>query len=367
VAEFIQEIHLPGSAIASALDASPMRGAPSPGSTFVAGPENRVVASTISLFMQSLFDRGNERLSRRLTPGVIALVGPNGSGKTQLARGVVGHWQGQCGMESSVYVTAADFRREFTDAIHGDAVLEFRRRYRELNLLAIDDLHRLPDNAYLLEELRNTLDVLEENGGAVIVTSTRRIGTLANIGPDIRSRLTRGVVLQLAPPGPQARVRIVRHKAAGLGRLFSNDEARQLAGRNHGTTNNLLGAVVEYCTTERTSAASDATARESLRADLAARRPAIHEIVAVVARYERLQQSQLKSSSRRRQFVFARGMVAYLARELSDASYEQIGRALGGRDHTTVIHSYRKIDRQRQRDPATQETLDELRRILLTR
>jgi len=109
------------------------------------------------------------------------------------------------------------------------------------------------------------------------------------------------------------------------------------------------------------------TRADQLLAARAARRPTLREITTVVARYQNLPQSQLKSSSRRQSIVFARAIVVFLAREVAAATYDEIGRALGGRDHTTIIHNYRKIARQRERDPQTQETLEHLRRILLSR
>jgi chromosomal replication initiator protein len=86
-----------------------------------------------------------------------------------------------------------------------------------------------------------------------------------------------------------------------------------------------------------------------------------------VARYYRVPQTRLKSDSRRQSIVSARAMIVYLARELAGCSYEQIGQSLGGRDHTTIIHNYRKIDRQRSCYPAIQEAIEELRRALSNR
>jgi len=90
----------------------------------------------------------------------------------------------------------------------------------------------------------------------------------------------------------------------------------------------------------------------------------MREIVALVAKTYGMPQAQLRSQTRRQSVVAARAMVAFLARELAGASYDQIGRALGGRDHTTIIHSYRKIDRNRAGDAMLQEEIDELSRIL---
>ena len=97
----------------------------------------------------------------------------------------------------------------------------------------------------------------------------------------------------------------------------------------------------------------------------AARRPELRKILVATARYYGLSQTQLKGASRRQSIVAGRAMAVYLARELTAASYQQIGRGLGGRDHTTIIHNYRKIDNARWRDPAIKEAIEELSRTLL--
>jgi chromosomal replication initiator protein len=119
----------------------------------------------------------------------------------------------------------------------------------------------------------------------------------------------------------------------------------------------LFGAVFELCAT--TSNGEEVTPR-------AARQPQLREIIAIVARHFGLPQKELKSSSRRQSIVTARAVAIYFARELAGASYDQIGRALGGRDHTTIMHNYRKIERDRVRDPAIQEAIELLTRVIRT-
>jgi chromosomal replication initiator protein len=113
--------------------------------------------------------------------------------------------------------------------------------------------------------------------------------------------------------------------------------------------------------------AGDTRAAEQTLHSVATAKPSLHEIIAVVCRYFGLPQKQLKSSSRKQSAVTARATAVYLARELTLASYDQIGHALGGRDHTTIMHNYKKVQRDRQTDFATQKAVDELRRILLYR
>jgi chromosomal replication initiator protein len=318
--------------------------------SFVAGPENRLIAATIDRLLSS-------PASRRFTSHVLVLFGPAGVGKTHLARGLVEHWQREFGNDCALYTTAADFRREFVAAIESNTVEAFRERIRSYRMLAIDDLHRLPSKDYLSDELRYTLDAFEESGGTLIVTTDRPADSLGNLSADVRSRLAAGLQLQLAPPGKAARMRIIRHASAALGQPLPEDAASRLADSVHGTATEVFGALYEFC-------ASPPAATNSIRAP---RQPTLREILPVVARYTNISQKLLKSGTRKQSVVFARSVAIYLARELTDLSYEQIGRALGGRDHTTIMHNYQKIDADRLQNQTTQKTLDDLRRILLSR
>ncbi len=136
-------------------------------------------------------------------PKLLALFGPSGTGKTHLSHGLVRHWNEQRGADCAAYLTASDFYRQLIDAIKRDAVADFRRSLRSHGLLAIDDLHELPDENYVSQELRFTLDAYEESGATIVVTSRRPAATLVNISPDVSSRLAAGLMLQLRRPAMQ--------------------------------------------------------------------------------------------------------------------------------------------------------------------
>jgi chromosomal replication initiator protein len=185
--------------------------------------------------------------------------------------------------------------------------------------------------------------------------------------PDLRSRLAGGLTLQLAAPGAAARALLLRQAAQALGQSISEDAAERLAHGIDGTANNLFSALFEMLSNSGSAQETDAQRATQVLTARTADRPALREIIAIVARHQNIPQSHMKSGSRRQSVVFARSLVVYLAREVAAATYDEIGRALGGRDHTTIIHSYRKLAAERQRDFQTQETLDHLQRILLSR
>jgi chromosomal replication initiator protein len=327
--------------------------------SFVAGPENRIVAATVN----RLLARPGAADSY---PCMLALFGPSGVGKTHLAHGLVRHWQRELGVHAAHYTSAADFRRQLIEAINSNQVEALREDLRRRRLLAIDDLHRLPNDDYLMQELRHTLDAIQENNGLLVVTSPRPALALPNVPPDIRNRMASGLSLQLAPPGNAARVRIIRQASTALGRELSPEASTQLAEAANGSAPQVLGALFELWAAPDMSGANDAVRTQRLSVIRASRQPTLSEIITIVAKYTNVPKKQLISGSRRQSVVLARGLVAYLARELSAASYAQIGRALGGRDHTTIMHSYKKIELQLSRDLATQEAVADLRRLLVS-
>jgi chromosomal replication initiator protein len=359
----VTEIPLPGRIFATPSGTSRTSAPRTPLRAFVAGPENRLVAGAINDLLRSA--NANEQDRQQRAPSLLVLFGASGTGKTHLATGLVRHWQSQLGEDSAVYTTAADFRHLLNDAVKRQTELAFRAEFRGRALLVIDDLQHLPAEDYAWQELRYTLDDYEERGACVILTANEPIASLANAPADIRSRAARGLALQLAPPGTDARVQIIRHAANALDRPITDDVANRLARGIEGGANELFRALFEL--NSNTNGSTDATQADELLAARAARRPTIREIAAAVARHQNVPQSQLKSSSRKQSIVLARGLIVYLAREISGASYDQIGRALGGRDHTTIIHNYRKIADLRQTDPQTALAIDQLRQTLLTR
>jgi chromosomal replication initiator protein len=377
VVDYLAEIPLPGRILAPPAKnlATGVASAPLP--SFIAGPENRLVAATVNRLLERATFQASLSETRlhaaaplrdaHLRTTILALHGPSGVGKTHLAHGLVRHWQRELGDGAALYETAADFRRHYNDAIDIGNVEEFRNDHRLRRLLAIDDIHRLPDEDYLMQELRHTIDAIEENGGVIIVTSPRPALALSNLPPDIRSRFASGLSLQLAPPGSAARMRIIRHASTALGRDLSLDAAGPLAEGVSGTATQVFGALFALRAAPSTPGANEAARTEQLPATLVTRQPPLQQIITVVAKYANVPQKQLKSGARRQSLVFARAIVIYLARELTDASYDQIGRALGGRDHTTIMHNYKKINHELTRDIATQEVVTDLRRILLGR
>lgn len=360
---------------------------------FVAGQENELVFAIVNHIVEFLgkavlantkgkrqkAERGSLTVAlgglpaEHAIPSPIVLTGPAGSGKTHLARGLVELWQSVRGEADAAYYTAADFARELAAAIQqsddsNDAVAEFRNRCRGYGLLVIEDVDRLGDSAHRREELRQTLDGITEREGAeqrglVIVTAPAPLASAESLDRPLLSRLAGGLVLEIAPPGLAARRELLRHAAAAVGCSLQPAALETLAENLPAEPPQLLRAAVEL--RRRGGTNINVRAVEQLLAGgESTGSPPLRDIVAVVARYYRLPQRQILSASRKQSVVAARAMVIYLARELTPLSYEQIGKSLGGRDHTTIMHSYRRVRDQLPEDRALRSAAEELKRLI---
>ena len=316
---------------------------------FIAGPENRLVVPALErlLAVEDL-----AAASTLFNP--LVLIGSSGTGKSHLARGITRRWQSLLGDETVEYLTAADFARQLRDARDEGVLEEFRERKTELQLLVLEDLHRLSPRAFVQRELRDTLDVLNESGAVVVITTQQPPAAIVGLEAGLRDRLASGLTLRLQSPGLEARLELLALTATQRGMQINDDQLRQLAHKVTGPAPQLSRAIAEF------------ELVASNTADLAETRAPLQfkQIVAVVARYYSLTQAALCSPARRKSLVQARAVAIHLARTLTDLTYAQIGHSLGRRDHTTILHAARTMEKQLSTDARCQQDIEELKRIL---
>ncbi|MEN6450465.1 MAG: DnaA/Hda family protein [Thermoguttaceae bacterium] len=280
-----------------------------------------------------------------------------------------------------VCTTAVDFARELADAIETQAVDEFRAKHRCASMLVVEDLGQLatPKSEKLSaqEELVRTIDALTVDGRWVVVTASAPPAELPGIIPMLQSRLTEGLVVRLSPPGPETRLALLRQLAAMRQIDLPDPVAEVLADGVGGTARDLAAALIELAVYGAAGGATRdgqhdfaeggldvAAARRYLARRRGDRQPSLHEIALATARHFSLRLSDLKSASRRRALVAARGVAVYLARDVAGQRLEQIGRYFGGRDHTTVLHNYRTTKESLTNDPAIRAAVEQLQAAL---
>jgi chromosomal replication initiator protein len=334
------------------LPQSEAAGAPgAAGPSFIVGPENRLLAPII----QRLLD-GQDLAAAAVLFNPLALIGPSGSGKSHLVQGLVRHWRRRLAAEEIAYFTAADLARDYQSAHAEERLPKWRSSLRDLKLLVVEGLERLRRGAAVGRELRQAIDAVIDRGGMVVVTADREPATLTNLDVALRDRLAAGLSVRLANPGPDARRAILSQAARARGTSLCGDLLNQLAQPDASAA----AQVIELLDRPHGNEESEST---PMVAD-AGEQDALKNILAVAARYFGVTQAALVGPSRRKSLVAARNTVVYLARRLTPLSYGLIGRGLGGRDHTTIMHAQTRMSDAMTQDPASQLAVEELERIL---
>ena len=321
---------------------------------FFAGPENCLIEPAIAGV-----------LGRQPAPyNPLVLYGPSGTGKSHLARGLAATWKSSFPQSRVAYATAVDFAREMSEAFVTQAVEDFRARYRGVSLAVFEDVGELADKPAAQEELLRTLDAVVQRGGQVVVTVPSAPREIAGFLPALQSRLSAGLCLPLALPGPDTRLAILERWSKLREVEMADSLLKLLAKGLAGTVPELLGAMLqlEVPAREKGRPINAHQIRDLLSRRDSTLRPKLRDIATLTARHFGLKLDDLRGDSRRRPVVVARDVAIYLCRQLTRESLARIGEYFGGRDHTTVLHACRKAAELLQTDPAIREAIDRLRR-----
>lgn len=351
---------------------------------FVAGPENRVAVATMQRLTAQWSpaanpeernpgehnigegSAGTQNPVAPPAPSPIVFYGPPGTGKSLLARDLFDCWQRDCAGENAVLLSAADFARQYAEAINKRNMAGWRRNLRTAALLVLEDLSHLATKTAAQAELLHTLDELAERPALVVVTSRVSPAELTDFLPGLQSRLQAGLCLPISLPQMEAR-RAILAACCAARRLSLGDGALRLLARSLALPAPELAGVLNNMQLAASTARrplDDLFVQTYLKQYCASRHPPLKTIATHTARHFTLRVADLRSASRRRGVVVARDVAMYLARQLTRKSLKQIGEYFGGRDHTTVLHGCRKTESLMHSDAATLEAVTTLREAL---
>jgi len=298
------------------------------------------------------------------------LYGGTGLGKTHLLHAI-----GNAVMERSpkrrvLYITGEAFTNEFILGIQQGAADAFRSRFRKIDVLLIDDIQFIADKERTQEEFFHTFNALHSAGKQIVITSDRTPKEISLLEERLRSRFEWGLIADISSPDLETRIAILRSKAEESGVIVADDVVEQVARRVQSNVRELEGALTRLVAVGRLSGMP-------VTMELAARvlSEAVYpnpkrilepeQVVSVVAEHFGLTVEQLRGPKRDREIVVPRQIAAYLSREETDASLVRIGGALGGRDHSTIIHGCAKIEREMSYDAELRREVALLREALL--
>jgi chromosomal replication initiator protein len=306
--------------------------------TFVIGSSNRFAhAAAVAVA---------EAPGRAYNP--LLVYGDSGLGKTHLLH-AIGHYVRSLFAGAKVrYVSSEEFTNDFINAIRDDRASAFQRRYRDVDVLLIDDIQFLEGKIQTQEEFFHTFNTLHNADKQIVISSDRPPKRLEALEDRLRNRFEWGLITDVQPPDLETRIAILRKKAATEGLTAPPDVLEFIASKIQTNIRELEGALIRvtaFASLNRQSV--DLTLAEIVLKDLIPEggEPEITAalIIAQTAAYFGLSIDDLCGSSRSRVLVTARQIAMYLCRELTELSLPKIGQQFGGRDHTTVMHADRKI------------------------
>ncbi|MBI1383334.1 MAG: chromosomal replication initiator protein DnaA [Rhizobiales bacterium] len=296
-----------------------------------------------------------------------------GLGKTHLLHAIAWDVKRRYPGVRALYLTAERFRYSFVEALRNQRATSFKETIRNIEILLIDDMEFLQGERTELE-FDHTLNALLDSGRQVVVASANAPGLLEGLDPRMRSRLSGGLVTELGSLDYDLRCRVLRRRAtekqaADPTFQLSREVIEFLASELNESARELEGAVTRlYAACHLTGLPINVeTTREAIR-DLMQgpeqKRIKIEDILKLVSRHYGVSRTDILSQRRHRSVVRPRQVAMYLAKQLTSRSLPEIGRRIGLRDHTTVLHAVRKIDAEIKVDMRLKDEIDELKRFL---
>ncbi|OWR32096.1 chromosomal replication initiation protein DnaA [Saccharibacillus sp. O23] len=283
------------------------------------------------------------------------LYGGVGLGKTHLMH-AIGHYILQHNPSSRVvYISSEKFTNEFINSIRDNRGESFRNKYRNIDILLIDDIQFIAGKESTQEEFFHTFNALHEESKQIIISSDRPPKEIPTLEERLRSRFEWGLITDIQPPDLETRIAILRKKARAENLDVPNEAMMYIANQIDTNIRELEGAlirVVAYSSLTNQDVTAHLAA-EALKDIIPSSRPriiTIQDIQQRVGEYYNLRMEDFKARKRTKAIAFPRQVAMYLSRELTDYSLPKIGEAFGGRDHTTVIHAHEKISHSIKND-----------------
>ncbi|MCM2676455.1 chromosomal replication initiator protein DnaA [Alkalicoccobacillus plakortidis] len=278
------------------------------------------------------------------------IYGGVGLGKTHLMH-AIGHYVMEHNPKANVvYLSSEKFTNEFINSIRDNKAVNFRNKYRNVDVLLIDDIQFLAGKEQTQEEFFHTFNALHEESKQIVISSDRPPKEIPTLEDRLRSRFEWGLITDITPPDLETRIAILRKKAKAENLDIPNEVMLYIANQIDTNIRELEGAlirVVAYSSLINKDMNADLAA-EALKDIIPNSKPkmlTIIDIQKLVGDYYQVKLDDFKAKKRTKSVAFPRQIAMYLSRELTDSSLPKIGSEFGGRDHTTVIHAHEKISR----------------------
>ena len=292
------------------------------------------------------------------------VYGGTGLGKTHLIQAVGNSVKDKYPNKKVHYMTLEKFATDFINSLQGNKANSFKEKYRKYDLLIIDDIQFIGKMEKIQEELFHTFNTFYESNKQIIFSSDKHPNYIPELADRLKSRFAAGMIVDVSEPEYEARLAILKVKLEELGVELDKEVVEYIASAMQGNIRELEGSlntiILQYRLKNKPLNLSEV--KNLLKNNIKPKKNvAIKDVVKIVGDHYGLDESSIYEKTRRKEIVKARQIVMYILREDFNVSYPLIGQKLGGKDHTTVIHSYLKIKEDLKNDPQLLQELETIR------
>lgn len=304
-------------------------------------------------------------------PGIVYnplfFYGPTGHGKTHLAQ-AVGNYIKKINSDKKVfYVTSERFTVDYLNAVQDMRINTFKEKYRQYDVLIMDDIQFLAKKEKTQEELFHIFNTLYDNNKQIIFTSDKHPNFIPDLENRLKSRFSAGMIVDIPSPDFDSRMSILKSKAAHNNFIITSEIVEYLASTIQGNIRDLEGVLnTLICQSQLKGVVLNLKEVENIIKNNAKpkKTATVKEVVQKIAEYYGVEEENIYEKTRRKEIVKPRQLIMYILREDFNISYPSIGQKLGGRDHTTVIHSCEKIRKDIKNNPLLEQEINQVRGIL---
>jgi chromosomal replication initiator protein len=303
-----------------------------------------------------------------ITYNPLFIYGDTGRGKTHLIQAIGNQYKKLYPNRKVFYLTSEKFAVDYSDSIQSGSANRFKEKYRQYDLLIMDDVQFLSKKEKTEEELFHLFNNLYDNNKQIIFSSDRPPAAIPDIADRLKGRMSSGMTIDIGEPDPESRMTIVRKKMAQNGVILSDEVVEYIATSVSGSIRELEGVLNSVvCHTQVKGIPPDiAEVRQSLRSFSRPQKTvSVKNVVSKVAEFYGIDEESIYEKTRRREVVRPRQVIMYILREDFSVSYPTIGTKLGGRDHTTVIHSCEKVKKEVSMDSELAKEIQDIRSLLV--
>ncbi|MDE7220705.1 MAG: chromosomal replication initiator protein DnaA [Oscillospiraceae bacterium] len=318
--------------------------------TFVVGPSNQLACSAA----RAVADAPGQHYNP------LFIYGSSGLGKTHLLYAIAHGIRQRNPAARILYIKGDEFINDFVESVRSGKAGDFRTKYREADLMLVDDIQFVAGKVETQNEFFHTFNTLYESKKQIVLTSDRPPQEMALLDDRLRTRFEWGLMADVQQPVLETRVAIVKNKAGNLGLILSNEVANYIANKItsnvrqlEGTVHKIkafhdLGIEIDQATVER-------AIQDMIRSNEFIITP--DNIIKEVCRYFRVEEDQIRGPSRSRNILNARQIAMYLIRSMTSLSLDDTGKLFGGRDHSTTLNGVTKVESRMKNDNAYAETV----------